>query len=129
MDNLIVNYVPNQMDSFEFRQLFEQFGPIVSSNIVKDFVTKESKGYGFVKYVRADDAARAVEQLDKLPVYNKILRVGYSKNNPVTGVEPKARNSPPPAYQEMSEHELILIPIAPVGSFGSIEVRFLQWIG
>lgn len=40
-----------------------------------------SHGYGFVQYECAQDAARAITELDKIPVEHKKLKVAYSKPN------------------------------------------------
>ena len=38
-----------------------------------------SFGYGFVEYEDPDDAARAIEQLNKHPIQHKVIKVAYSK--------------------------------------------------
>lgn len=39
------------------------------------FSLGQSLGYGFVNYVRADDAERAINQLNMLRLQNKIIKV------------------------------------------------------
>lgn len=45
--------VPKQMSEAEIRGHFSQFGDIEHCNIVRDRNTKESKGFGYVKYFRS----------------------------------------------------------------------------
>ena len=42
--------VPKSMNETELREHFSQFGAIEYASIVKDRNTKESKGFGYVKY-------------------------------------------------------------------------------
>lgn len=43
---------------------FAQFGEIASCNVVRDRLTNENKGYGFVHFVHPESASRA--QSDQL---------------------------------------------------------------
>jgi len=76
--NLMVNYIPTNIDGPAFRQIFQQYGPTESARIVFDRETNSSKGYGFVKYRYASSAARAIQNLNGYAVENKRLKVAYS---------------------------------------------------
>ena len=41
------------------------------------FISGQSLGYGFVNYVRTDDAERAINQLNGLRLQNKTIKVCY----------------------------------------------------
>ena len=60
---LIVNYIPQFTTEEELALMFTQIGPIESVRIMKNVRTGYSYGYGFVKYVTAEDAAKAIEAL------------------------------------------------------------------
>ena len=59
--NLFVRRVPFSATSEQLRVLYEPFGTLVDCTVVTDKVTKESKGYAFVKYQKAASALKAVE--------------------------------------------------------------------
>ncbi len=76
--NLMVNYIPTTIDEMQMRQLFEMYGPIESVKIVCDRETRQSKGYGFVKYRFAFSAMHAIQYLNGYPLMNKRLKVAYA---------------------------------------------------
>ena len=49
----------------ELKADFEAFGTVQYVNIVKDRVTKESKGFAYIKFYRLVHAAKAFESCDK----------------------------------------------------------------
>ncbi|XP_071522070.1 ELAV-like protein 1 isoform X12 [Panulirus ornatus] len=92
--NLIVNYLPQNMTQEEIRSLFSSIGELESCKLIRDKVTGElgedlgsgdhrqtcqSLGYGFVNYVRQDDAERAINQLNGLRLQNKTIKVSYAR--------------------------------------------------
>ncbi|XP_018012738.1 ELAV-like protein 1 isoform X1 [Hyalella azteca] len=92
--NLIVNYLPQSMTQEEIRSLFSSIGELESCKLIKDKVTGgedvsagmpgyrgsgQSLGYGFVNYVRTDDAERAISQLNGLRLQNKTIKVSYAR--------------------------------------------------
>ncbi|GAA6004006.1 hypothetical protein JCM10207_006509 [Rhodosporidiobolus poonsookiae] len=60
--NLYIKNVPVEVDTDEFRKIFEPFGKVTSAVITTDSEGK-SKGFGFVNYENHEDAAKAVEEL------------------------------------------------------------------
>ena len=54
--NLYVWSIPRDMDERQLSTLFQKFGTVESCTIMRDVQTKQSKGYGFVKYVKFEDA-------------------------------------------------------------------------
>jgi len=93
--NLIVNYLPQNMTQEEIRSLFSSIGELESCKLIRDKVTVvdagqngvagaqkitgQSLGYGFVNYVRQDDAERAINQLNGLRLQNKTIKVSYAR--------------------------------------------------
>ena len=95
--NLIVNYLPQTMtqvphhheaytpdpilyytcSSFqeEIRSLFSSIGEVESCKLIRDKVTGQSLGYGFVNYHRQEDAAKAIQTLNGLRLQNKTIKV------------------------------------------------------
>jgi len=77
--NLIINYLPLDLDSAGLRHLFERFGTITNCKVVLDHETGLSKGYGFVKFQTKDQAEKAIVKLNHLQIGSKTLKVSYAR--------------------------------------------------
>lgn len=87
--NLMVNYIPTSIEEGQLRRVFEQAGPVESVKIVYDRTSRQSRGYGFVKFYSAATAQQAVNQFNGFEMMNKRLKVtfaaaGKQKSNPNT---------------------------------------------
>ncbi|KAF2031322.1 RNA-binding domain-containing protein, partial [Setomelanomma holmii] len=61
--NLFVTGIHPSLTEEEVTRLFEKYGEVEQCNIMRDPHTKESRGFGFVKMVTADQADAAKEGL------------------------------------------------------------------
>lgn len=61
---LIVNYIPQFSTEEELAVLFTQIGPLEYIRIMRDYKTGYSYGFGFVKYMREEDAANAIDTIN-----------------------------------------------------------------
>lgn len=77
--NLIVNYLPQTMTQEEIRSLFSSIGEVESCKLIRDKVTGQSLGYGFVNYHRIEDASKAIATLNGLRLQNKTIKVSYAR--------------------------------------------------
>uniref|UniRef100_F6Y5H7 RRM domain-containing protein n=1 Tax=Ciona intestinalis TaxID=7719 RepID=F6Y5H7_CIOIN len=77
--NLIVNYLPQTLSDQEFYQLFNNVGAVTSARIIRDKQSGYSFGYGFVDYVKPEDADKAIQQLNGHPIQHKTIKVAFSK--------------------------------------------------
>ncbi|CAM6054124.1 unnamed protein product [Sphagnum tenellum] len=77
--NLIVNYLPQTMTQEEIRSLFSSIGEVESCKLIRDKVTGQSLGYGFVNYQSIDDATKAIQTLNGLRLQNKTIKVSYAR--------------------------------------------------
>nr|CDJ89932.1 RNA recognition motif domain containing protein [Haemonchus contortus] len=77
--NLIINYLPQGMTQEEVRSLFSSVGEIESCKLVRDKMTGQSLGYGFVNYCRENDALKAVSSFNGLRLQNKTIKVSYAR--------------------------------------------------
>jgi len=69
--NLFVKNLDKRMDNQALHEVFENFGEILSCKVSTDAATGESRGYGFVQFVNAADASKAMEGLN-----GKFINVG-----------------------------------------------------
>jgi RNA recognition motif-containing protein len=75
--NLIINYLPQTMTQDEIKDLFGSIGAIESCKLVRDKTTGQSLGYGFVNFIRTEDADKAVKTMNGLRLQNKTIKVNY----------------------------------------------------
>jgi len=61
---LFVGNLPYATSEEELREAFAGVGSVKSVRIITDFDTGRSKGYGFVEMGTADEAAKAIQQLN-----------------------------------------------------------------
>jgi RNA recognition motif-containing protein len=60
---LFVGQLPLALDQDGVKKVFSEFGAIEDVYILRDRLTKASKGAGFVKFTRRSDADRAIAAL------------------------------------------------------------------
>jgi len=77
--NLIVNYLPQTLTDDDFRLMFTNIGPIYSCRIMRDKRTGYSFGYGFVNYVKTQDALKAITTLNGKQIQNKQIKVALAR--------------------------------------------------
>lgn len=58
------------------RGIFEPFGEIDNIQLIMDTETGRSKGYGFITYHNADDAKKALDQLNGFELAGRPMKVG-----------------------------------------------------
>lgn len=79
--NLIVNYLPQHMTERELYSMFITVGPVEYCKVMKDSKSGYSYGYGFVSFLRPQDAEKAIQQLNGLEIFNKRIKVSFARPN------------------------------------------------
>lgn len=77
--NVYVKNVDPEATDDEFRELFEKYGQITSASLAHDNETGKSRGFGFVNYVRHEDAQTAVDALNDKDFRGQKLYVGRAQ--------------------------------------------------
>jgi len=77
--NLIVNYLPQAMTQDDLRSLFSSMGELESCKLIRDKVSGQSLGYGFVNFVNATDAEKAITTLNGLKMQLKTIKVSFAR--------------------------------------------------
>eukprot|EP00889_Picochlorum_renovo_P001165 jgi/Picre1/28195/NNA_003601.t1 len=76
--NVYVKNLPEEIDDDKLTAMFKEFGTVSSAVVMKDNEGK-SKGFGFVNMEDADQAAKAVEELNGKEVDGKEIYVGRAQ--------------------------------------------------
>jgi len=57
------------------KELFEEFGEVVSAKVIRDRFSGESKGFAFVEMSSDEEAKKAIEELNGKEVDGRPLRI------------------------------------------------------
>jgi RNA recognition motif-containing protein len=79
---LFVKNIADEVNEVLLESIFRQYGDIVSTKIIYDRITWESKGFGFVEYEKKDSALKAIEELNGRELVGKKLVVMEAVDKP-----------------------------------------------
>ncbi|XP_068660787.1 serine/arginine-rich SC35-like splicing factor SCL28 isoform X2 [Aristolochia californica] len=71
----------------DLRKPFERFGPVKDVYLPKNYYTGEPRGFGFVKFRNADDAAEAKQQMNHQIIGGREISIVYAEENRKTPQE------------------------------------------
>ena len=77
--NIYVKNIEPEVTDDDFRALFEKYGDVTSASIAREADTGKSRGFGFVNYVKHENAATAVEELHNKDFKGQVLYVGRAQ--------------------------------------------------
>jgi RNA recognition motif-containing protein len=77
--NLYVGNLSYRLTEDELRQAFEEFGQVASCTIIKDKVTGESKGFGFLEMAERSEAEAAINGLNGRDLKGRKLNVNEAR--------------------------------------------------
>ncbi|XVF45104.1 hypothetical protein PTKIN_Ptkin02bG0179100 [Pterospermum kingtungense] len=89
-NNVYVKNLSESTSDEDLKNIFGEFGPITSAVVMREPDGK-SKGFGFINFENADDAARAVESLNGKKFDDKEWYVGKAQKKSEREVELKFR--------------------------------------
>lgn len=75
---IYVGNMPFSMDESQLRGMFEEFGEVVSANVITDRETGRPRGFAFVEMPDAD-ARKAIEELNEREVDGRKLNVNEAR--------------------------------------------------
>ncbi|MCE9539097.1 MAG: RNA-binding protein [Bacteroidetes bacterium] len=61
---LFIKNIEKDINEMQLEKLFVQFGEVLSTKIVYDTITWESKGFGFLEMAKKEDGQKAIEALN-----------------------------------------------------------------
>ena len=75
LTKVYVGSLPYDWTAENLEEMFKAFGRITSATVVADQVTRRSKGFGFVEFESADDAKKAITELNGHSIEGRSLLV------------------------------------------------------
>ena len=77
--NLYVGNLSYRITEDQLREKFEEYGSVTSCTIIKDKMTGESKGFGFLEMPEPDQAKEAIAGLNGKEVWGRTLQVNEAR--------------------------------------------------
>lgn len=78
-NNLYIANLSYQTREDDLQELFAKYGKIKHCKVIRDPVSKESRGFGFVTFEEAGDAQEAIKQLNNTEVSGRKLHIEEAK--------------------------------------------------
>lgn len=76
---LFIGNLPWSVTTEELQDLFEKFGAIEDSVVIRDKMTNRSKGFGFVTYTDDADADAAIAEMNEQELDGRQIVVNEAK--------------------------------------------------
>ena len=83
--NLYIGNLPYRVTEEQLRQAFEQYGAVTSCTIIKDKMTGQSKGFGFLEMPDSAEAEAAITGWNGRDLMGRRLNVNEARPRPATG--------------------------------------------
>ena len=77
--NLYVGNLPFSTSEDQLHELFASQGEVVSAKIIMDRDTGRPRGFGFVEMAQAEDAEKAIQNLDGRDFMGRSLKVNMAQ--------------------------------------------------
>ena len=77
--NIYVGNLSYQTTEDELRDLFAEFGDVVSAKLIVDKFTGQSKGFGFVEMSNNSEAQKAMDELNGRDVNGRSITVNQAR--------------------------------------------------
>ncbi len=80
--NIYVGNLAYKVSDKDLKEIFEEFGEVVSAKVITDRETGRSKGFGFVEMENESEAQQAIDELDGNEMNGRAIKVNKAKPKP-----------------------------------------------
>ena len=77
--NIYVGNLSREVTEEDLQAAFETFGQVTSANVIKDRVSGESRGFGFVEMPAEEEAQSAIEGLNGQELKGETMNVNEAR--------------------------------------------------
>jgi RNA recognition motif-containing protein len=77
--NIYVGNLLRSLSETELKEVFQAYGTVQTASIIKDKMTGESRGFGFVEMPNKDDATKAISSLNGKDLKGRNMTVNEAK--------------------------------------------------
>jgi RNA recognition motif-containing protein len=79
---IYVGNIADRVTEDQLRELFEEVGQVTSCTIIRDSITRKSKGFGFIEMPDASEARAAINGLNGKELFGRKLDVNEARHRP-----------------------------------------------
>jgi RNA recognition motif-containing protein len=77
--NIYVGNLPNSVNENDLREVFQAFGEVSKSAVIKDKFSGESRGFGFIEMPNKDEAEKAISMTNGKDLKGRTAKVNEAK--------------------------------------------------
>lgn len=77
--NIYVGNLSYKVSDQELKEVFEEFGDVISAKVITDRETGRSKGFGFVEMGNNDEAQAAIDDLNGTEINGRTVKVNKAR--------------------------------------------------
>jgi RNA recognition motif-containing protein len=77
--NIYVGNLLRSLSETELKEVFQAYGTVQTASIIKDKMTGESRGFGFVEMPNKDEATKAISSLNGKDLKGRNMTVNEAK--------------------------------------------------
>src|SRR5579863_5188122 len=77
--NIFVSNLNSKVRSEDLKNLFSQYGEVLSTKVITDKFSGKSRGFGFVEMKNDEDGQRAIGELDQKDFEGRNITVSVAK--------------------------------------------------
>jgi len=77
--NIYVGNLLRNLSESELKEVFQAYGTVQSASIIKDKITGDSRGFGFVEMPNNDEAQKAISALNGKDLKGRALTVNEAR--------------------------------------------------
>jgi nucleolin len=79
---LFIANLPWALRGKDLKEIFSEYGEVAYAKVILDRETGKSKGFGFIEFVNAEDAAKAVQDMNEAEINGRSIKLDFAVEKP-----------------------------------------------